>query len=97
MVARQEVDRVGGRGASCRRPRAEGVQLNKAVTHLESELNKPLDTGTVNTQMAGEIRTMRRKEMTEKERAEFINTAIESNDTRALLAVPGWLRLDCWP
>ena len=47
--------------------------------------------------MAGEIRTMLRKEMTEKKRAEFINTAIESNDTRALLAVLVWLRLDCWP
>ena len=58
---------------------------------------EPLDTGTVNTQMAGEIRTMLRKEMTEKKRAEFINTAIESNDTRALLAVLVWLRLDCWP
>ena len=29
--------------------------------------------------------------------AELISTAIESNDTRALLAVLVWLRLDCWP
>jgi hypothetical protein len=63
--------------------------LNKAIAHLDSELSKPLDTGTVNTQQAGELRTMLRKEMTEKERAEFINTAIENNEARVIHPVLG--------
>lgn len=63
--------------------------MQKAINHLEGELNKPLDTGTVNTQQAGEIRQMLRKEMTEKERAEFINAAIESNEARVIHAVLG--------
>jgi hypothetical protein len=63
--------------------------LSKGITHLEGELNKPLDTGTVNTQQAGEIRQMLRKEMTAQERGAFISTAIETNETRVLHAVLG--------
>lgn len=63
--------------------------LTKGIAHLETELSKPLDTGTVNTQQAGEIRQMLRKEMTEKEREEFLNNAIERNDSRIIHAVLG--------
>jgi hypothetical protein len=63
--------------------------MRMGVNHIEAELQKPLDTGAVNTQIAGEIRTMLRKEMNEKERAEFISGAIESNDTRTIHAVLG--------
>lgn len=62
--------------------------LNNSVLAIEKELNKPIEAGAAQTQMASEIRAYART-LSLAERTSLITTAIKDGDSRTVIALLG--------